>query len=41
VFDSGGTAIETVAGAHLLYERAVEAGLGEPVDLAPASEAMP
>ncbi|MFB6080779.1 MAG: ornithine cyclodeaminase family protein [Haloferacaceae archaeon] len=41
VFDSGGTAIETVAAAHLLYERAVEAGLGDPIDLAPASEAMP
>ncbi|MFB6303563.1 MAG: ornithine cyclodeaminase family protein [Haloferacaceae archaeon] len=41
VFDSGGTAIETVAGAHLLYERAVEEGLGEYIDFAPASEAMP
>jgi alanine dehydrogenase len=39
VFDSGGTAIETVAGAHLLYERAVEADLGESVDFAPMSEA--
>ncbi|MFB6301758.1 MAG: ornithine cyclodeaminase family protein [Haloferacaceae archaeon] len=41
VFDSGGTAIETVAAAHLLYERAVAEGLGEPLDFAPASEAMP
>ncbi|MFB6157098.1 MAG: ornithine cyclodeaminase family protein [Haloferacaceae archaeon] len=41
VFDSGGTAIETVAGAYLLYERAVAEGLGESVDFAPASEAMP
>jgi alanine dehydrogenase len=40
VFDSGGTAIETVAGAHLLYERAVERGLGQPIEFAPASEAM-
>ena len=41
VFDSGGTAIETVAAAHLLYERAVERDLGTPVSFAPASEAMP
>ena len=41
VFDSGGTAIETVAAAHLLYERAVEADLGTPIEFAPASEAMP
>ncbi len=41
VFDSGGTAIETVAGAHLLYERAAERGLGTPIEVAPASEAMP
>jgi alanine dehydrogenase len=40
VFDSGGTAIETVAGAYLLYERAAERGLGQPVEFAPASEAM-
>ncbi|MFB6298967.1 MAG: ornithine cyclodeaminase family protein [Halobacteriales archaeon] len=41
VFDSGGTAIETVAGAYVLYEKAVEEGLGETIDFAPASEAMP
>jgi len=41
VFDSGGTAIETVAVAHLLYERARERGLGEAIDFAAASEAMP
>jgi ABC-2 type transport system ATP-binding protein len=41
VFDSGGTAIETVAAAHLLYERAAERGLGTPIEFAPASEAMP
>jgi alanine dehydrogenase len=40
VFDSGGTGIETVAAAHLLYEKAVEAGLGETVDIAPGSEAL-
>ena len=40
VFDSGGTAIETVAAAHLLYERARERGLGEPLPFAPASDAM-
>jgi alanine dehydrogenase len=41
VFDSGGTAIETVAAAHLLYERAVERGYGTPIEVAPGSEAMP
>lgn len=40
VFDSGGTAIETVAAGMLLYEKAVAAGLGETIELAPASEAM-
>jgi alanine dehydrogenase len=41
VFDSGGNAIETVGAAHMLYERARDAGLGEVIELAPASEAMP
>jgi len=41
VFDSGGTGIETVAAAHMLYQRACEAGLGESLELFPASEAMP
>jgi alanine dehydrogenase len=41
VFDSGGTAIETVAAAHMLYERAADRGRGTTVELAPASEAMP
>jgi len=41
VFDSGGTAIETVAAAHLLYERAVERGLGTEIEVDPASEGMP
>ena len=40
VFDSGGTAIETVAGAKLLYDRALEEGLGKRIDFAPASEAF-
>ncbi|MFC6904513.1 ornithine cyclodeaminase family protein [Halalkalicoccus tibetensis] len=41
VFDSGGTGIETVAAAHMLYERASEAGRGTEIEFAPASEAMP
>ncbi|MFD1686767.1 ornithine cyclodeaminase family protein [Halobellus litoreus] len=40
VFDSGGTGIETVAGAYLLYEKANEAGLGQTIDFAPGSEAL-
>ena len=40
VFDSGGTGIETVAAAGLLYERALEEGLGTTLSLAPASEAL-
>ena len=40
VFDSGGTGIETVAAAHMLYERASEAGRGQTIDLAPASDAL-
>jgi alanine dehydrogenase len=40
VFDSGGTGIETAAAANMLYERAVEQGLGEPLEFAPASEAL-
>jgi alanine dehydrogenase len=40
VFDSGGTAIETVAAAAMLYERAREAGLGERLPFAPASQAL-
>jgi alanine dehydrogenase len=41
MFDSGGTGIETIAAAHMLYERARDAGLGESIELFPASEAMP
>jgi len=40
LFDSGGTAIETVAAAHLLYERAVARDLGERIEFAPASQAF-
>jgi len=40
VFDSGGTGIETVAGAYLCYERAVERDLGTEIEFAPASEAL-
>ncbi|MFD1564153.1 ornithine cyclodeaminase family protein [Haloarchaeobius amylolyticus] len=40
VFDSGGTGIETVAAASLLYDRALEAGLGTEIEFAPASEAL-
>jgi alanine dehydrogenase len=41
LFDSGGTGVETVAAANMLYERAREAGLGERIEMFPASEAMP
>ncbi|WP_312908738.1 ornithine cyclodeaminase family protein [Natronosalvus caseinilyticus] len=40
VFDSGGTGIETVAAAAMLYERAVEEELGSTISFAPASEAL-
>ncbi|SFR58658.1 ornithine cyclodeaminase family protein [Halogeometricum limi] len=40
VFDSGGTGIETVAGAYLLYEKAKAEGLGTTIDFAPASDAL-
>ena len=40
VFDSGGTAIETVAAAGMLYERAREQGLGATIEFAPASDAL-
>ncbi|MDY6765578.1 MAG: ornithine cyclodeaminase family protein [Halobacteria archaeon] len=40
VFDSGGTAIETVASGYMLYEKARDEGLGRTVDIAPASEAL-
>ncbi|WP_050032802.1 ornithine cyclodeaminase family protein [Halorubrum halophilum] len=40
VFDSGGTGIETVAAAYMLYKRASEKGRGQTIDFAPASEAL-
>jgi alanine dehydrogenase len=40
VFDSGGTAIETVAAAHMLYEKALERDLGEEIEFTPASQAF-
>ncbi len=39
LFDSGGTAIETVAAATMLYERATEKGYGQSLPATPASEA--
>jgi alanine dehydrogenase len=38
LFDSGGTALETVASAALLYQRATERGLGRRIEFASASE---
>jgi len=40
LFDSGGTAIETVAAAHMLHEKAREQNLGSSISFAPATEAM-
>ena len=40
VFDSGGTAIETIAAGHMLYERAVEADRGEMIEFPSASAWM-
>jgi len=40
LFDSGGTAIETVAAGHMLYEKAVDAGLGQEMEFLPASRAF-
>ncbi|WP_049999218.1 ornithine cyclodeaminase family protein [Halococcus sediminicola] len=40
VFDSGGTGIETVAAAHMLYEKARKQNLGTEIEFAPASEAL-
>ncbi|AKH97570.1 ornithine cyclodeaminase family protein [Halanaeroarchaeum sulfurireducens] len=40
LFDSGGTGIETVAAAHLLYERARAENLGTVLSFSPASEAL-
>jgi alanine dehydrogenase len=40
LFDSGGTAIETVAAGHMLYEKAHEQGLGTEIEFTPASQAF-
>ncbi|WP_276260500.1 ornithine cyclodeaminase family protein [Haloglomus litoreum] len=40
MFDSGGTGIETVAAAYMLYRKAQDAGLGELIEFAPASDAL-
>ncbi len=40
LFDSGGTGIETVAAAKMLYDRAREAEVGSPVAFEPASQGM-
>ena len=40
VFDSGGTGIETVATAGMLYERATEQEIGSTISFAPASAAL-
>ena len=38
IFDSGGTAVETVGAAAMLYERAIARGMGMPLDIRPGSE---
>ena len=40
MFDSGGTGIETVAAAKLLYDRATAEDIGTSIDFSPASEAF-
>jgi alanine dehydrogenase len=40
VFDSGGTGIETVAAAWMLYERAESEGVGRTIEFAPGSRAL-
>jgi len=40
LFDSGGTAIETVAAGHMLYQKAREEGLGTEIEFTPASQAF-
>jgi alanine dehydrogenase len=40
VFDSGGTAVETVAAAHMLYKKAMEREIGQTIPFSPASEAL-
>jgi alanine dehydrogenase len=40
MFDSGGTGVETVAAAYMLYRKARDEGLGELLEFAPASDAL-
>ena len=40
VFDSGGTGVETVAAAQLLYVKALEEEVGTTIEFSPASEAL-
>lgn len=40
LFDSGGTGVETVGAAHMLYQKAMDKGLGSTISLSPASEAL-
>jgi alanine dehydrogenase len=40
LFDSGGTGIETVAAAQMLYEKVDAQGLGQELSFAPASQAL-
>lgn len=41
LFDSGGTGVETIGAASMLYEKAIAADLGTTLEFYPASEAMP
>jgi alanine dehydrogenase len=40
MFDSGGTGVETVAAAYMLYRKARDEGLGQLLEFAPASDAL-
>lgn len=40
LFDSGGTGVETVGSAYMLYRKALTEGLGSEIQLSPASEAL-
>ena len=40
VFDSGGTGIETVAAAKMLFDRGIEAGMGTEIEISSSSEAQ-
>ena len=40
IFDSGGTAIETISSAYMLYQKALQSGLGTTLQIEPSSTAM-